>query len=217
MTLFFRPPLIGSVLSASGLLQLKHIPDVGSFILVPPGVILGVAGGPDTVTLKSSDALIPGVIILVQDEAGTAGSSPITIDTEGSETINGLPDTLITENFGWVLLYANSDGDWLIWGRSNLGRKVSGAANIDSTGALILAVTDTTAVRTVTLKTADLLLVGQPKLIQDESGAASVNNISLITEGSAKINGAVSDSISTDFGNIKVYPDGTDWIIESRR
>jgi len=108
-------------------------------------------------------------------------------------------------------------GETKLEGSISGGRKTSGAADMDSSGARVLAVTDTTAVRTVTLLTADLLDVNSSKLIQDESGAASGNNISLVTEGSANINGVASETITTDFGNIRVYPNGTNWFIESRR
>lgn len=53
---------------------------------------------------------------------------------------------------------------------------------------------------------------GKEYLISDELGNASTNNIDIKTEGGvALINGSTTKTISTDYGNLNVYSNGTDW------
>lgn len=60
-----------------------------------------------TITLASS-MVEDGAEIIIKDEGGNAGTNAITIDTEGSENIDGSTSTSIGSNFGVVRLY--SDG-----------------------------------------------------------------------------------------------------------
>jgi hypothetical protein len=65
---------------------------------------------PRTLTISSADiaASVDTEIFLfsVSDESGAANTNNITIDTEGSETIEGVASIDITEDFGSVTLYA---------------------------------------------------------------------------------------------------------------
>lgn len=70
------------------------------------------SGGVVTITLASSDAAA-GRSILVVDEAGSAGTNAITIDTEGSETIEGSSSTSISTNFGTATLESNGT-NWVV-------------------------------------------------------------------------------------------------------
>lgn len=70
------------------------------------------AAGAFTVTLSSADAT-DGRELIIHDDAGNAGTNNITIDTEGTESINGGASTTITSNYGSVRL--RSDGtNWYI-------------------------------------------------------------------------------------------------------
>ncbi len=115
------------------------------------------------------------------------------------------------------------DGDHEVTGDTTLGgsfavkRIASGAGNLLSTGAIILAVTDTAAPRTVTIQSADILNAGQLFIVQDETNGAGANNITVATEGSETIDGAGSDLISTNRGNILMYSNGANLIILSRK
>ena len=93
-------------------------------------------------------------------------------------------------------------------------RKASGAADMDSSNANILAVNNTAAPRTVTLLTADVI-DGTPRWIKDESGGAFTNNITIVTEGSETIDGATTKTISADFGDLTVYSNGTNWFVRN--
>lgn len=64
-------------------------------------------GAASTITLASADAEA-GNTIAVTDLTGDAGTYPITIDTEGSETINGSASTTVASQNGGVTLI--SDG-----------------------------------------------------------------------------------------------------------
>lgn len=66
-----------------------------------------------TITLSSSDA-IEGREIVIVDVGGNAGVNAITIDTEGSENIDGSASTTISTNNGSVRVV--SDGtNWFTW------------------------------------------------------------------------------------------------------
>ena len=52
---------------------------------------------------------------------------------------------------------------------------------------------------------------GKVYIVKDESGAASVNNITLATTGGQTINGAATNVINTNYGTASVYSDGANW------
>lgn len=90
-------------------------------------------------------------------------------------------------------------------------KRTSTAASISSGDEVIIGVTDTTAARTVTLSTDDVK-VGRILIIKDESGAANgTNKITIDTEGAELIDGAASVDITTGYGVIRLYSDGTNW------
>jgi hypothetical protein len=76
----------------------------------------------------------------------------------------------------------------------------------------IVSVTHTTtaAVTSLTLPTAQAV-TGRVVVIKDAGGNASANNITIDTQGSETIDGASTNVISTDFGAISLYTDGTNW------
>jgi len=68
--------------------------------------------GPTTITLPSSQ-VASGRTIVIKDASGNAGANNITINTEGSETIDGSETLTISSDYGSVTIY--SDGvNWLI-------------------------------------------------------------------------------------------------------
>ncbi len=52
---------------------------------------------------------------------------------------------------------------------------------------------------------------GNGMIVNDESGNASSNNITVDTESSQSIDGSSSTTITSDYGSLKLYSDGTDW------
>lgn len=65
------------------------------------------SGGAVTVTLASA-MIADGAHVTVNDEGGAAGTSAVTLATEGSETIDGATSQSIGSNYGTLSLY--SDG-----------------------------------------------------------------------------------------------------------
>jgi len=63
-----------------------------------------------TITISTSDIINTETIgenITIKDESGGAGTFNILIDTEGSETIDGLTDISIEVDFGNITIYSN--------------------------------------------------------------------------------------------------------------
>jgi len=76
-----------------------------------PGTVYSynsIGGGVSSVTLSTNDANLSGKILRVKDTAGSAGSNPVTIDTEGSETIDG--SSSISLNIDYGVKQLQSDG-----------------------------------------------------------------------------------------------------------
>jgi len=91
-------------------------------------------------------------------------------------------------------------------------KRTATAEDYTTAGETIVGVTDTTATRIITLATADCV-VGRLITIKDESGGAGTNNITIATEGSETIDGSSTATISTNYGCIRLYSDGSNWFI----
>jgi hypothetical protein len=78
---------------------------------------------------------------------------------------------------------------------------------------IIVGVTDTSAVRTVTLATALLLDGPDARLIivKDEGGQAATNTLTVATEGSETIDGSATATITSNYGAVRLYSDGSNW------
>jgi len=74
--------------------------------------IIGVTdtSSPRTVTLDQDDE-VGGRVVIVKDESGAAGTNNITVDTEGSSTIDGTASVTITANYGVLRIYFRN-GNW---------------------------------------------------------------------------------------------------------
>lgn len=88
--------------------------------------------------------------------------------------------------------------------------RVAVADSYSTVEEVIVAVTDTSSARTITLTTA-LLQSGRIIIVKDESGGANTNNITVDTQGSELIDGAASSTISTNYGSVRLYSNGTHW------
>jgi len=78
-----------------------------------------------------------------------------------------------------------------------LARSESGAANLTSSGKPILAVTDSSALRTVTIAIADIE-EGRTFIVKDEGGLAGTNNIT-ITTPTISVTSVASGTSGSDF------------------
>lgn len=77
----------------------------------------------------------------------------------------------------------------------------------------LIGVTSTAAVRTITLPTAANATVGKIYVIKDESGGAATHNIIIDGNGSETIDGALTQAITTNYGSVQLYTDGSNWFI----
>ena len=76
---------------------------------------------------------------------------------------------------------------------------------------IIVAVTDTSAVRTITLPLVASTTAGQIFIIKDEGGQANTNNITIARNG-ANIDGQAGNiTITADYGVTRLYSTGTAW------
>jgi len=95
-------------------------------------VLVDTSGGVVTVTLASADAN-NGNFVSVVDVAGAASTNPITVDTEGSETIDGNGSQEMANNYG-ALIVASDGANWFTAGGSAAG----GGVNVEDDGASVL-------------------------------------------------------------------------------
>lgn len=124
------------------------------------------------------------------------GKIKISADGTGSDdiTLSGtvtLGDLLTTK--GIATAHTSKSADYTTTGNDVI-------VGVDSSGG---AVTITLASATVT--------AGRMVIIKDEGGQAGTNNITIATEGSETIDGAASKTISTNYGVLRLYSDGTNW------
>jgi len=89
-------------------------------------------------------------------------------------------------------------------------KRVATATNLTTSNANIIGVTSTAAPRTITIGSTDVE-EGFVIIVKDESGNAGTNNITVATEGSETIDGVASVTITSDYGVVKMYSDGTNW------
>jgi hypothetical protein len=86
----------------------------------------------------------------------------------------------------------------------------STAVSYQTTGTEFrIAVTDTSATRTITISSSDIAVAGREFEVKDESGAAGTIAIVVTTESSQTIDGASQILISVDYGILKLYSDGS--------
>lgn len=85
-------------------------------------VLVDTSSNAVTVTLGSVD-VYEGSIVKVVDKAGNASTNNITVNTGGSETINGETSVVINNNFE-ALTFQSDGSNWVIVGRMEGGSVV---------------------------------------------------------------------------------------------
>jgi len=89
---------------------------------------------------------------------------------------------------------------------------VSSTRNTDN-AHVIYGVQSTGGAYTLTIDSDDIAEAGNIIIVKDEDGNASVNNITIATEGGQTIDGAPSDTIADDYGWRAYYSDGSNLFI----
>lgn len=87
--------------------------------------------------------------------------------------------------------------------------RASSAGNITNSPRMFQCITDTTAPRTVQIASADIADSGFVVIVKDESGGAAANNITITTQGSETIDGSATATINTNYGEVRLYSNGT--------
>ena len=67
-----------------------------------------------TITLPLASAVSDGRIYIFKDEDGSSNSFPITIDTAGSDTIDGSSSATIDSNYGSITVIGDGSSAWYI-------------------------------------------------------------------------------------------------------
>jgi len=100
--------------------NLRHENDSGiSGIVRLDDMTISSSANIPSVTLSSSD-VSDGKIVRAVDINGIAGSIDLTVDTEGSETINGEPDAVLNNNYE-ALTFQSDGSNWFVVSRVSGG------------------------------------------------------------------------------------------------
>ena len=117
---------------------------------------------------------------------------------------DGSSTALVTENA--VKVFVNSAS-------FRLARTTTAANYTVLSSDDIVAVTDTTVARTITLSNAVSSIASKVIIVKDESGNAGINYITIDTEGSQTIDGQSSIQLQANYNSVSLYSDGTNWHI----
>jgi len=100
----------------------------------------------------------------------------------------------------------------LSWGAARTQSAVNYNPSV-LTSDYLIAITDTSVPRTVIISTEDIQSASPTNLrffvVKDESGTAGTNNITVSGE-TGNIDGAANKAISSNYGALYFYSDGTD-------
>ncbi len=67
-----------------------------------------------TITLPSASAVATGRIYVIADESGLSETNPLTLATDGSDTLMGATSQSLTSNFGTWFVIGNGTNKWCI-------------------------------------------------------------------------------------------------------
>lgn len=106
----------------------------------------------------------------------------------------------------------NGDGSDDVWERLLANRIAAGSSQTVSARSSVVGCTS--AGITVTLASS-MLADGAWIDVVDEAGGAAANPITVATEGSETIDGATTLTIDADYGQVRLYSDGSNWFTRS--
>jgi len=184
-----------------------------------PDFIVGrfTSTGGNSTRLELDHASNTGVLL---STGGTARFSLAAFETSGGSNLDyaifnqqaGGSALIVDGNTNFIGIGGISPVSTLDVGGSLALERIATAVS-DNTVSMGLAhkyvVTNTDAVRTITISSADILNTDRIFVFKDESGGAGTNNIIVKTEGVETIDGLDSLIIIADFGGIRLYSDGT--------
>ena len=104
---------------------------------------------------------------------------------------------------------ATVNGDALLNGALSV-KRASVNADYTTSGDTIVGVDSSGGAVTVRLSSSDAQ-AGRVVIVKDEGGKAGTNNITITTEGGETIDGGASVTISSNYGVVRLYSDGSNW------
>ena len=169
--------------------------------------------------LNSDATLGKSTLTILQENLGASAlTANRALASDGSGVI--VPSSTTSTELGYVhnvtsAIQTQLDSKLALAGGTLTGAvnfyRTSTAVSANSSAQTIIGVTDNSAARTITLLTADMV-AGRIMVIKDEAGTAgSSNNITIATEGSEKIDGQDTITISVNYGVLRVYNNGVNW------
>jgi len=167
------------------------------FPVVGSAADIKITGLPEDTSPASSD-----IMITVDDPAGTPVTKKATI---ANIVESGMSNFGISKTSGVVALV----------GGQNVSITTVNAATYDLLSTdFILSVTYTAtgSVTSLTLPTAQVIS-GRLICIKDSGGNAATYPIIVDTEGSAKVDGADTITINSNYGGVWLFCDGTNWLV----
>lgn len=186
---------------------------VGSFLTnklgLEPGMQIEVT---DPVLGLSGNYTIRKVTTEI-DKAGTGVIANVQFggrETKLSWLVNKLAPNMRAGAYGYYLKMAADQG------ASNSEKVTDTAVSYSAKSSdSIVAVTDTSAARTITLPNAATVGKGRTITVKDTSGGAGTNNVTLSVSGGGTIDGSASQKINVNYGAYKLYSDGANWKVLS--
>lgn len=74
-----------------------------------------ISGGGNTISLPTIGAFLQGQYVTIKDSSGTAGANNLTIDANGTDTIDGAGTYVINTNYGFVSLMSDGISEWQVF------------------------------------------------------------------------------------------------------
>jgi hypothetical protein len=75
---------------------------------------VGYTASPVTINLPTISGIVDGKVVTIKDETGFASINPITINTDGSDTLDGVTQSQLAINYGSISVIKKSNGWWII-------------------------------------------------------------------------------------------------------
>ena len=170
-------------------------------------IAVNTSGGAVTLTLPACASFIDKEYTIYVEDA----TNQVTIDGNGSETINGSTTITLNEQYAFVRIKSNGTS-WRILGASEASINVTISNDVvTKTANYTTGIGDDTVIAngssiTITLGTA-ACFAGKKQVIKN----INATPCSLATEGSETIDGAASLTLHDQYSFVEVQSDGTNW------
>lgn len=214
-----------ATMTGRGSLDIKTITNGGDITVTSDGALNLTADGDTTVSHPNNDSMrvVQSAGNFATFKLGTASVFQMFLNT-GTEdmVIRSMGDLLIDAQTADMIISADilelmADAVGVnqavplstldVGGSLSLARLAT-AVSASTVDEVFIGVTDTSAERTITISTADIV-AGRIFIIKDESGGAGTNNITVTTQAAEEIDNSTDDVfITADNGAIRLYAAG---------